>query len=400
MRYLTRLSPVQWIWLIGTCAVAIVIVAFGWGRERGAESPSGNSFTVQASIREIAPELGVTGKALARELGLPLDVPKGRPLAKLGVSQDELDHATAHLLSHHPSGLKYYVYAALVLFGLVFLTRLGRPRLASDAERDVWYPRAPYVAALVVAVVVCGFFLGKAPNPMEGVVKVFKSMVGLYPSVTEKVLGFVFFLALAVVGNKLICGWGCPFGALQELVYSLPLFRRIKRHKVPFWISNGIRASLFVVVLLLLFGVVGGREGLVLYHYINPFNLFDLDFDYASLVAVVALSLGLGLAVYRPFCQFICPFGLVSWIAERVSLTGVHVDAERCNECGACARACPLDAARDKVAGKLFGADCYSCARCLNVCPQDAIRYESVFAGSRPVDGPASDEPQTAGVAQ
>jgi len=157
---------------------------------------------------------------------------------------------------------------------------------------------------------------------------------------------------------------------------------------------------LFVVVLLLLFGVVGGREGLVLYHYINPFNLFDLDFDYASLVAVVALSLGLGLAVYRPFCQFICPFGLVSWIAERVSLTGVHVDAERCNECGACARACPLDAARDKVAGKLFGADCYSCARCLNVCPQDAIRYESVFAGSRPVDGPASDEPQTAGVAQ
>jgi len=86
---------------------------------------------------------------------------------------------------------------------------------------------------------------------------------------------FLFVIALAIVGNKVVCGWACPFGALQELVYSLPVLKRIERRKLPFVVSNSIRAGLFVLMLLLLFGVVGGRRGFVLYHGINPFNLFD-----------------------------------------------------------------------------------------------------------------------------
>ena len=62
---------------------------------------------------------------------------------------------------------------------------------------------------------------------MEGAVKVFKSMAGLYPSVWEKVAAFLLFIGLAIVGNKLVCGWACPFGALQELLYSLPILKRI-----------------------------------------------------------------------------------------------------------------------------------------------------------------------------
>lgn len=148
-------------------------------------------------------KLDTTGKALARELGLPVDVPKAKPLRKLGVEQDDLDHVAEHLLSHRPSQLKYYVFAALVLWGLVFLIRLGRPDGSPVSERRSWYPRAPYILTLLVAVVVCGFILGKSPNPMEGSVKVFKSMVGLYPSVWEKVAAFLFFIGLAIVGNKM-----------------------------------------------------------------------------------------------------------------------------------------------------------------------------------------------------
>jgi polyferredoxin len=42
-----------------------------------------------------------------------------------------------------------------------------------------------------------------------------------YPSVWEKVVAFLLFVVLAVVGNKLVRGWACPFGALQELACSL-----------------------------------------------------------------------------------------------------------------------------------------------------------------------------------
>ncbi len=375
MTYLSSLSKVQWVWLVGTLAICVAIVAVGWVLEPADSMVSASSFTTTMSIRDIAPKLGVTGKALARELGLPIEVPKGKPLKKLGIAQADLDEATEHLLSHHPAQLRYYIFAALVLWGLVFLCRLGRPDGSPNRQRRIWYPRAPYLLALLAAGVVFGFWLGKSPNPMEGIVKVFKSMVGLYPSVSDKVIALAFFLALAVVGNKLVCGWACPFGALQELLYSLPILRRIKSKKIPFLVSNGVRTVLFVAALLVLFGVVGGRKGSVLYHFINPFNLFDLDFDHAPITITILMALGLSLIVYRPFCQFICPFGFVSWLAERLSLARVRIDATRCNKCGACVKACPLDAAKHKVAGKLFAADCYSCARCLNVCPQDAITY-------------------------
>ena len=379
MSYLLHLSRTQYVWLIGTLAVAAGIVALGWVLEPERDEISVSSFTTKMSIRQIAPKLGVTGKNLARELGLPLDVKKKKPLGKLGVKQDDLSHAAAHLLSHRPTRLKYYVFAALVLWGLVFLTRLGRPDGSPSSERKTWYPRAPYVIALLVAVVVCGFALGKSPNPMEGSVKVFKSMVGLYPSVWDKVLAFAFFVALAIVGNKLVCGWACPFGALQELLYSLPILKHIKRRKVPFLASNIIRGALFVVMLLLLFGLVGGRRGFVVYHYVNPFNLFALDFEDLPVLVTIIAALGLALLVYRPFCQFICPFGFLSWLAERLSLVRVRIDPERCNNCGACVQACPLQAAKDILEGKLLAADCYSCARCLNVCPQEAITYRCVL---------------------
>ncbi|MHC4708596.1 MAG: 4Fe-4S binding protein [Planctomycetota bacterium] len=197
------------------------------------------------SIREIIPKLDVTGKGLARELALPLDTPKKKPLNELGISQEQLDHATTHILSHRSTRRKYYLFAAIVLFGFVYLTRFGRPDNANISERKLWYPRIPYIISLLVAVLVCGFVLGKSPNPMEGTVKVFKSMVGLYPSMISKLLALVFFVALAIIGNKLICGWACPFGALQELVYSLPILRKMKRWKAPFWLTNTIRGGLF-----------------------------------------------------------------------------------------------------------------------------------------------------------
>jgi ferredoxin len=379
MPYLTRLSRKQYVWLIGTLMVAISIVAIGWVLEPRGETLHPSACTTDSSVKQIAPKLGVTGKALARELGLPLEVPKMKPLRQLGIEQDKLDNAVAHLASHRPTQLKYYVFAALVLWAVVFLGRLGRPDGSPVSEHKQWYPRAPFVVTLIVAVVVCGFLLGKSPNPMEGAVKVFKSMVGLYPSVWEKVVAFLFFMVLAVVGNKLVCGWACPFGALQELAYSLPVLKRVKRQRMPFVVSNSIRAGLFVAMLLLLFGLIGGSRGFVLYHGINPFNLFDLQFETGMILATVVVSLGSALFVYRPFCQLICPFGFVSWLAERLSLMRVRVNCDECNKCGACENVCPSGAARYIVQGKTLGADCYSCARCLNVCPSDAIAYSLVF---------------------
>jgi ferredoxin len=369
----------QHFWLFGTITVIIIIVGFGLLVKPAGEQADVGSFSVEMSIRDIASTLNVTGKALAREFKLPLDVSKQAPLKALGVAPEELQHVTEHLLSHRDSMLKYYVYVVIVLGGLVFLVRLGRPDLSDVKHRREWYPRAPYIVFLMLSVIVAGFILGKSPNPMESVVKVFKSMVGLYPDPIAKAIALLFFIILAVIGNKIICGWACPFGSLQELVYSIPILRKIKKRKLPFLLTNTIRASLFAAMLLLLFGIIGGRKGTVIYHYINPFNLFNFDFETVSILLTVILALLGAFIVYRPFCQFICPFGFISWVFERFSIIRVRIDHDKCTECGVCIKACPLETAKGLVYAKRLPSDCFSCARCLNVCSVDAIQYCSVF---------------------
>jgi len=377
--WFSQISFKQRIWLFATLAGMFAIIVLGILLDSPSALKESISFNIDMSIRDIVPELGVTGKSLARELELPLDVSKNKPVRTLGVTQEELDHAIEHILSHRDTVLKYYVFAVLVLWGLVFLVRLGRPDNSDVKNRRDWYPRTPYIISLLLSVIVAGFLLGKSPNPMEGLVKVFKSMVGLYPDPGIKIIAFGFFIILAVIGNKMICGWACPFGALQEIIYSIPILRRIKQKKLPFILTNTIRAGLFLFTLLFLFGIIGASKGFVIYHYVNPFNLFNLDFESLSILLTVIIALGGAFIIYRPFCQLICPFGFISWIAEKFSIFRIRIDKDKCTQCGACIKVCPLEAAKGRVAGNKLPADCFSCARCLNVCPVDAIQYKSVF---------------------
>lgn len=377
--WFSQISFKQRIWLFVTVAGMFAIIVLGILMDSPSALKESISFNIDMSIRDIVPELGVTGKSLARELELPLDVSKNKPVRTLGVTQEELDHAIEHILSHRDTVLKYYVFAALVLCGLVFLVRLGRPDGSDVKNRRDWYPRTPYIISLMLSVIIAGFLLGKSPNPMEGLVKVFKLMVGLYPDPGIKIIAFGFFIILAVIGNKMICGWACPFGALQEIIYSIPILRRIKQKKLPFILTNTIRAGLFLFTLLFLFGIIGASKGFVIYHYVNPFNLFNLDFESLSVLLTVIIALGGAFIIYRPFCQLICPFGFISWIAEKFSIFRIRIDKDKCTQCGACIQVCPLEAAKGRVAGNRLPADCFSCARCLNVCPVDAIQYKSVF---------------------
>ncbi len=126
-----------------------------------------------------------------------------------------------------------------------------------------------------------------------------------------------------------------------------------------------------VFFFLFLFVTIGGSG---LYAKIDPFHLFGFEIGLATAVSI-ALLLTASLFVYRPFCQLICPFGWYSWFLERLSLFGIRINRRTCSRCNACARACPLEAARGRLIASPIPADCFSCARCLRVCAAGAIDY-------------------------
>jgi polyferredoxin len=263
--------------------------------------------------------------------------------------------------------MKYLLWPPFLLFALWWLVLGGR----GEGLRGR-YSMKTFRLAMLASVLVFGFALGRMPNPVETFLGVFSGAGGGAQSIGGTLLLLLFFTVLALVGNKLICGWGCPFGALQEFLYSFPLARNIKAHQLPFIVTHPVRTLAVFIFVLPLFGLWGGAS---LYGAIDPFRLFDLDLVRVTVIASLGILLLLSLFVYRPFCQLLCPFGWYSWFFERFSLYGVRIRRDRCTRCNACSRACPLEAARGRVIGAPMPADCFSCARCLRVCHAGAIKY-------------------------
>ena len=243
-----------------------------------------------------------------------------------------------------------------------------------------------------MAVVIFGIILGATPNPMEAVVKVFKAGGKLEADPLDKAILLLLFSLMAIVGNKLICGWGCQLGALQDSIYKLSPFKKIKRRQVPFWLANGVRLALFVLFLDLLFGFVLGIENFVLYHHVNFFKLYDWTLAPLALI-LLPILFAFSIFVYRPFCQFICVFGLCSWFLENLSLYRVRISDSLCIDCGKCVKACPTKAMEGRMSygRKVFLPDCWACGACLEACPTNAI----VFDRKRPLEEAGQDKALT-----
>jgi len=94
----------------------------------------------------------------------------------------------------------------------------------------------------------------------------------------------------------------------------------------------------------------------------------------------LGLIMVLSLFIYRPWCHLFCPFGLIGWLLEKVSIYKIQVNYRKCLACEECAKYCPSTAMeailkRDKVI-----PDCFACGTCIEVCSAEAISFDS---GSR-----------------
>jgi polyferredoxin len=149
------------------------------------------------------------------------------------------------------------------------------------------------------------------------------------------------FLPMVIVANKFICSWGCQLGTLQDAIFRLNRDKQdrkglIRQFKVPFVISNSVRVAFFTaIVAFAFFWATDIVEG------IDPFKTFQPQALGWAGAAFVGAMLVLSLFTWRPWCHFLCPFGLVGWATEKISWFKVHVDYDKCIACGACAKACP-----------------------------------------------------------
>ena len=228
----------------------------------------------------------------------------------------------------------------------------------------------------MAAVGVFGIILGSDPSPM-GTVKDAIVLLGskgvIFP---PRLIAFGIFLLLVILANKFICSWGCQFGTLQDLIFRFNRNRKDSKGlfgqvKIPFIISNSIRILFFLILIIVAFfwsaDIIGA---------IDPFKIFKPQVIGIVGGLFIGLILVLSLFAYRPWCHFFCPFGLVGWLAEKVSFFKIKVDYDKCISCRACSKACPSTVMDAILKQERVIPDCFSCGTCMEICPVNAISFE------------------------
>ena len=196
-----------------------------------------------------------------------------------------------------------------------------------------------------------------------------------------------FFLILGTAIGRLVCGFLCPFGLIQELLNKIPFLKKITTFRGDHILRlvKYIILAVFVVLLPLLVVDAAGNgfpwfckwicpagtlEGGIPLLITNPMLREAAGYLFMWKVLLLIVTIIISIMIYRPFCKYICPLGAVYALFNRISIYRYTVDKSRCNNCRQCEQACPMNI---KPQEETNNPECIRCGQCQEVCLSGAI---------------------------
>ena len=199
-----------------------------------------------------------------------------------------------------------------------------------------------------------------------------------------KILGPFYF-------NRGWCGYACWTAAVLDLLPWKKSPGRIKKlgglRYVHFLIS-------FILILFLVFLVgytLRTTEGLVnlsgdltqrkkdMPQYNSIFEI--PEFWWFFIGSIFYFLSGIILAAIlkdnRAFCKYLCPITVFLKVGGKYSMIKIEGDPEKCTQCKACNRVCPMDidvAQYVENNMRVTSSECILCNKCVNVCPSESLQ--------------------------
>jgi ferredoxin-type protein NapH len=176
------------------------------------------------------------------------------------------------------------------------------------------------------------------------------------------------------------CSWGCVFGGWDEC------FSRLRKKAVIKHVDRKWRFLPFAVLLaIVLLSAITLHP--IYCEWLCPFKVVSEFEAPVSLATTVALGIFpltfLGLVVALPLltkkriqCGLFCPFGALQSFFNKISIFEPRIDLDKCSQCKRCLRECPTFSLDEGslVSGKAL-LSCTRCGQCVDACPKEAMSY-------------------------
>lgn len=185
-------------------------------------------------------------------------------------------------------------------------------------------------------------------------------------------VAFIGLIGLTV--GRMACGWACPFGFFQELMYKIrsPKFR-----------TNSRLRYVKYLVLILLVIILPYSTGELWFSKLCPAGTLIAGIPWAlwnptnpstglpvlpygpGAMFIVALLILMGFLVWfvlskRPFCKVACPMGAIFALFNQFSLIRLEVNP-KCDGCNTCHDTCPMDL---NIYTDVDSPECIRCLEC------------------------------------
>lgn len=169
---------------------------------------------------------------------------------------------------------------------------------------------------------------------------------------TIPVAALIFFFAPLVATlffGRTFCAAVCPLGAVQDLTLLWPL-------RVPRWLEHSLRYLAYVyLALAVLLAALGSTFIICRY---DPYVAIFRRSGNLNILVLGGAILVIGLFVGRPYCRFLCPYGVILRQLSRLSKWRVRITPTTCIQCKLCEDACPFGTIQAPVSA--WPAETYS----------------------------------------
>jgi len=146
---------------------------------------------------------------------------------------------------------------------------------------------------------------------------------------------FLLPIIFTLIAGRVFCSGVCPLGAIQDLV-------SLRAVQLPLWLEHSLGLLAYAYLgLAVLFAATG--SGFIICQY-DPFvGIFRLSGG-TSMLIFGGVLLVIGLFIIRPYCRFLCPYGVILGFISPIARHKPRLDPVGCINCHLCKDTCPVNA--------------------------------------------------------